>query len=49
MAAVKDPVCGMTIEAADAPEKAEHKDRTYYACSRECREEFEANPDDYAD
>ncbi|MGH9164714.1 MAG: YHS domain-containing protein [Acidimicrobiales bacterium] len=47
MAAVKDVVCGMTIDDGDAPEKADHEGTTYYFCSRECREEFEANPADY--
>jgi len=48
MATVKDPVCGMTIEDTDAPEHADYKGTTYYFCSTSCREEFEANPDDYA-
>jgi len=47
MAAI-DPVCGMTVEEADAPAKADHDGTTYYFCSSDCREEFEANPQDYA-
>jgi len=47
MAAI-DPVCGMTVEEADAPAKVDHDGTTYYFCSNDCREEFEANPQDYA-
>ena len=47
MAAI-DPVCGMTVEEADAPARADHDGTTYYFCSNDCREEFEANPQDYA-
>ena len=48
MAAI-DPVCGMSVEEADAPDRFEHQKTTYYFCSTDCREEFEANPEDYAD
>ncbi len=47
MAAI-DPVCGMTVEENEAADKAEHEGTTYYFCSSDCREEFEANPGDYA-
>ena len=47
MAAI-DPVCGMTVDQQDAPEKAEYEGTTYYFCSSDCREEFETNPQDYA-
>ncbi|HEY9557088.1 MAG TPA: YHS domain-containing protein [Acidimicrobiales bacterium] len=46
MAAI-DPVCGMTVEEADAPATAEHGGTTYYFCSESCKEEFQANPADY--
>lgn len=45
--AAKDPVCGMTIEEADAEATADYEAKTYYFCSAECKEEFEANPEDY--
>ncbi len=48
MAAV-DPVCGMTIEEGDAVGTSEYNGSTYYFCSMDCKEEFDANPDDYAD
>ncbi|HEX2031873.1 MAG TPA: YHS domain-containing protein [Actinomycetota bacterium] len=46
--AVKDPVCGMTIEEADAVATSEFGGKTYYFCSADCKEEFDQNPEDYA-
>lgn len=45
--AVKDPVCGMTLEAADATATAEHSGTTYYFCSEDCAEEFRNDPESY--
>ncbi|MDP8959186.1 MAG: YHS domain-containing protein [Actinomycetota bacterium] len=45
--AATDPVCGMTVEESEAVATVEHEGRTYYFCSEDCREEFEANPDLY--
>lgn len=45
--AVKDPVCGMEIEREDAVGSVEHEGTTYYFCSDDCREEFEADPTAY--
>jgi YHS domain-containing protein len=45
--AVKDPVCGMTIQPADAVETVEHEGTTYYFCSRDCAESFRDAPEDY--
>jgi Cu+-exporting ATPase len=47
MAAI-DPVCGMSVDEQDAPEKLDYEGTTYYFCSTDCRQEFEANPEDYA-
>jgi len=44
-----DPVCGMSVEEADAPATADHDGATYYFCSTDCQEEFVVNPEDYAD
>jgi len=46
--AVKDPVCGMSIEESDAVGTSEYKGTTYYFCSSDCKETFDADPDDYA-
>jgi Cu+-exporting ATPase len=48
MAQVIDPVCSMSVDDADAPARAEHGGTSYYFCSRDCKEEFEVNPGDYA-
>lgn len=45
-AAVKDPVCGMTV-APDAPDRREHDGTTYLFCSTGCAEKFDAAPGDY--
>lgn len=45
--AVKDPVCGMTIEQSDARPTSEYHGVTYFFCSTECKEEFDARPDTY--
>jgi YHS domain-containing protein len=42
-----DPVCGMEVVERTTLERAVHEGATYYFCSRECREEFEASPEDY--
>lgn len=45
--AATDPVCKMTIEEEDAVGTSDYQGKTYYFCSEECLEEFEANPGDY--
>jgi len=45
MTEVVDPVCGMTIDPADAAASSEYKGTTYFFCMPECKEKFEANPD----
>jgi uncharacterized membrane protein YraQ (UPF0718 family)/YHS domain-containing protein len=42
-----DPVCGMAVDPATATETATHAGTTYYFCSAGCREEFEAQPEQY--
>lgn len=44
---VKDPVCGMDIEAASADGQTEHKAQTYYFCGSNCKEKFDLNPEQY--
>jgi xanthine dehydrogenase accessory factor len=43
-----DPVCGMTVDVADARFRSTHEGRTYYFCSAGCLATFEANPVAYA-
>ncbi len=44
---VKDPVCGMDIDASQSVGEVKHKGVTYSFCGPDCRAKFEANPDKY--
>src|SRR5712692_4644487 len=48
-AAIKDPVCGMTVNPATARWHLEHAQRTYYFCSEGCLKRFGADPAKYID
>lgn len=41
---VKDPVCGMEINAEDAEERSEYVGEVFYFCSRPCRNKFDEDP-----
>jgi Cu+-exporting ATPase len=43
-----DPVCGMELNAENAPERAEYGGRTFYFCSDACRNKFDGEPARYA-
>jgi len=45
--AAKDPVCGMTVDEAQAAGSAEHAGSRYYFCSKHCLEKFTAEPAKY--
>ena len=45
---VKDPVCGMDIEAQNAVATREHMGTTYYFCSDQCVATFDGDPHKYA-
>lgn len=42
-----DPVCGMTVAALPSAITGEHKGLTYYFCSRHCRDQFLAGPEQF--
>jgi Cu+-exporting ATPase len=42
-----DPICGMTVDPADAGGQFDYKGRTYYFCSEHCLEKFRADPEKY--
>ena len=44
-----DPVCGMSLSAADVEEKVTIRGHTYHFCSAVCRERFAAAPAFYLD
>ena len=46
-AAVKDPVCGMSVDPATAKHRLEHGGKTYYFCCAYCVEKFRAEPQKY--
>lgn len=43
-----DPVCGMTVEVAEACHTVEYDGHAYYFCSEACRTTFVANPEHFA-
>src|SRR5437016_2728837 len=43
--AVKDPVCGMTVNPASAEHRAEFKGKSYYFCCSGCADKFKADPE----
>jgi Cu+-exporting ATPase len=45
--ALKDPVCGMTVDPQAAKYHGDHDGRTYHFCSARCREKFVADPSAY--
>ena len=44
---VKDPVCGMMIEDTTATARSTHEGKTYYFCSEQCKQSFDADPAKY--
>jgi len=47
-AGAKDPVCGMSVDPANAAATRVHAGETYYLCSKPCAERFEKEPDRFA-
>ncbi|MGO9469917.1 MAG: heavy metal translocating P-type ATPase, partial [Isosphaeraceae bacterium] len=45
--AVKDPVCGMTVDPNRAAASTEYDGRTYYFCCHHCLEKFRQDPQRY--
>lgn len=45
---VTDPVCEMSLDAADARRTRRYEGVTYYFCSRRCASVFARDPDLYA-
>jgi xanthine dehydrogenase accessory factor len=42
-----DPVCGMTVDKSECPDRAEFGGTLYYFCSSHCSGAFAAGPDAY--
>ncbi|MBS7622165.1 YHS domain-containing protein [Candidatus Bathyarchaeota archaeon] len=43
---VEDPICGMTVDESSRFTSI-YQGRTYYFCSRSCKEDFDRNPGKY--
>lgn len=43
----RDPVCGREIEILDAKASTEYYEQTYYFCSKNCKQNFDRNPQVY--
>jgi YHS domain-containing protein len=48
MPRVTDPVCGMSIESDTAVGQSQYQGRTFYFCSAQCKQQFDADPGRYA-
>src|SRR5882762_5480627 len=46
---VRDPVCGMTVDAATSKHRFDYRGETYHFCSAGCRTKFAADPRKYLD
>ena len=44
----KDPVCGMDIQPEQAAGQSEYKGQTYYFCCPACKQQFDQEPQRYA-
>ena len=45
---VVDPVCGMTIDPADAADTSTYGGADYFFCTKSCKGAFDADPSQYA-
>ena len=43
----KDLVCGMEVKEEEAAGFSLYKDKKYYFCSKNCKEKFDENPEEY--
>jgi YHS domain-containing protein len=44
-----DPVCGMKIDEKNAGFHLQFEGKKYYFCSENCKQEFETDPEQYAE
>jgi Cu+-exporting ATPase len=45
----KDPVCGMNVDENKSEFQAQFEGKKYYFCSGECKQEFEADPEEFVE
>ena len=41
----QDPVCGMKVKKEDAAATSQYRGVTYFFCSPQCKETFDADPE----
>src|SRR3954447_7325251 len=46
---VRDPICGMEIDATSAAGQSTYRGQTYSFCSKHCQQKFDATPAQYAE
>ena len=46
---MEDPICSMDVDEQTAAGHSEYHGETNYFCSESCKEEFDKNPQLYAD
>ena len=44
---VRDPVCGMVFDEADAKGESSYEGSFYFFCDQECKEVFDKDPERY--
>jgi Cu+-exporting ATPase len=44
----RDPVCDMEIDEQSAAGRSQYQGETYYFCTESCKNEFDQNPEQYA-
>ena len=44
-----DPVCGMKVDEKESGIHSQFAGRKYSFCSEDCRQEFEAEPEEYVE
>lgn len=43
-----DPVCGMQVDEQNAKDQTTFQGKTFYFCSKTCKQQFDQNPQRYA-
>jgi YHS domain-containing protein len=44
----RDPVCNMEVDEQSAAGRSQYQGQTYYFCTESCKNEFDQNPEMYA-
>lgn len=44
----KDPVCGMAVDPSQSTFKAEHHNKKFTFCCKECMDKFKKNPQQFS-